>query len=349
MSKIDRATRVQRQFVHPQRTARHRCHPRARVKSLPSSAQSCRAIPDGRWHFGTSPFAHDRFRPRRSCEMICPVGNVGPERSLNQRRRLRKVSARCFRWRRTDRLRRSLGFCCINAWGGSPDSGHSLGGRSKTHCPRDCSSAESLSIIAAESPVDDSKANRTASCRGANPNPNTLVRPAMASTITSPLAFQRRASSRRLHCRWMTGRFGTWFFCVAHRITRSKKLERERGTKRAGQVRLWPVELLMNFGSNTARGEDFQQQRVTKSAIDDVNLSHATAERFQAGFHFGNHSRVNHAIAINCRASTEESEWMIVSGSFLSRRTPLTSERKTNFSAPKDCATAIAAVSALTL
>ena len=47
-------------------------------------------------------------------------------------------------------------------------------------------------------------------------------------------------------------------------------------------------------------------------------------------------------------ASLAVSEWISESGSSLSRRTPLTSLRKTSFSAPSAWATAVAAVSALT-
>ena len=51
---------------------------------------------------------------------------------------------------------------------------------------------------------------------------------------------------------------------------------------------------------------------------------------------------------ISSRAWSAVSELISESGSFLSRRTPLTSLRKTSFSAPIAWATAVAAVSALT-
>ena len=61
-------------------------------------------------------------------------------------------------------------------------------------------------------------------------------------------------------------------------------------------------------------------------------------ERLQARLHLGDHARLDGA---RCRSAPRParavSEWISDSGSFLSRRTPLTSLRKTSFSAPRAC------------
>jgi hypothetical protein len=79
------------------------------------------------------------------------------------------------------------------------------------------------------------------------------------------------------------------------------------------------VRLLMDFGADAAGRVDFQQQRMPQRAVDDVNFADAPIERLQARFDFGNHARpVMVPSAISARASTADSEWMIVQGSSLS-------------------------------
>ena len=57
-----------------------------------------------------------------------------------------------------------------------------------------------------------------------------------------------------------------------------------------------PSASRMNFGADTAGGKDFQQQRMSNGTVDNVNLPHTSAERFQAGFDFWNHSTFDHAL-----------------------------------------------------
>ena len=52
----------------------------------------------------------------------------------------------------------------------------------------------------------------------------------------------------------------------------------------------------MYFGSHALCREDFEQQRVTQSTINDVDLLDTTSERFQAGLDFRNHSLIDDTI-----------------------------------------------------
>ena len=50
-----------------------------------------------------------------------------------------------------------------------------------------------------------------------------------------------------------------------------------------------------DFGPDAGVGEDFEEERVPASAVDQVGFRHAGGEAVEAGFHFGNHAGVDDA------------------------------------------------------
>ena len=334
VSSFESATTARMPFARRRPSRSHPGHRGAHVRSRPSSDRIPRATQAYRWPFGTFRFVRDRFPTRRWCERTSRGGIVAPGRSPSRRPCRQPGRGRSNRRRsRANHPSRSSACCRASSPRGIVDKRRGVaqvafGDRLDGFDDR--LEAEPKNTGTSRHGIDEFQPVLV----GAPHSSRRAAHGGTAELWSSPCGDSNPSVS------------------LIRSVSQGGKEHRRNGFAKGSAPNLttnFPPQSLTDFRADAAGRKDFEQQRVTKTAIDDVDLPDATTERFETGFDFGNHARIDDALVDQLFGLVRRQRVDDRVGSSLSRRTPLTSERNTSFSAPSDWATAIAAVSALTL